>query len=141
MFKDFPAERLDRAIRLAGLRALTEEKGLDYRCGENGGLLSGGEKQRVSIARCLLRETPVLLADEATAALDNKTAEAVDEAILAIPDTTKIIVSHRYSRKILTQYDEIIVLKDGKCIERGSFGELMAQCAYFYSLFTLSGAE
>ncbi|MBQ4564434.1 MAG: ABC transporter ATP-binding protein, partial [Lachnospiraceae bacterium] len=77
MFREFPEEEINEAIRLSGLSALTREKGADYLCGENGCGLSGGEKQRISIARSLLKKAQVLLVDEATAALDAETAYQV----------------------------------------------------------------
>lgn len=77
MFRTFPKEELEIAIRNAGLTELCAEKGTDYLCGEGGCNLSGGERQRVSIARCFLRKTPIILVDEAEAALDNETANAV----------------------------------------------------------------
>ena len=70
MFSQFPKEEVDRAIELSGLSALVAQRGEDYLCGENGSGLSGGEKQRISIARSLLKQAKVLLVDEATAALD-----------------------------------------------------------------------
>lgn len=138
MFREFPKEQIDDAVRRSGLTQLLAERGGEYRCGENGAGLSGGERQRISIARCLLRGTPVLLLDEATAALDNQTAYAVTDSILHLNGLTRIVVTHRLERGLMKQYDEIVVLRDGSVLERGSFDALMAQKGYFYSLFTLS---
>lgn len=74
MFHDFPEAEISEAIRLPGLSALIEENDSDYLCGENGSGLSGGEKQRISIAHSLLKKSQVLLVDEATASLDKQTA-------------------------------------------------------------------
>lgn len=138
MFRAFPKEQIDDAVQRSGLTQLLAERGGEYRCGENGAGLSGGERQRISIARCLLRGTPVLLLDEATAALDNQTAYAVTDSILHLNGLTRIVVTHRLERGLMKQYDEIVVLRDGSVLERGSFDALMAQKGYFYSLFTLS---
>lgn len=138
MFKQFPKSDIEKAIRLSGLYDLWKEKGEDYRCGENGCHLSGGEKQRISIARTLLRNTPILLMDEATAALDQATAIAVEEAILNIKGLTRVIVTHKLQEQILRQYDEILVVAQHKIIEKGSFEELYDQKGYFYSIYTIS---
>ena len=141
MFGQFGETALNEAVEKSGLSALVEEKGLDYSCGEGGKNLSGGEKQRVSIARCLIRKTPVILVDEATAALDNETANAVEDSILSIEDTTKIVVTHRFNESIMRRYDKIIVLNRGRIAESGSFDQLMEQKGYFYSLFTVAQGE
>ena len=138
MFGDFDPQRVDAAAEQAGLGELLRQRGDDYRCGENGGGLSGGERQRVSIARSLLRGTPVLLVDEATAALDAKTASQVTSAILDIPDLTSIVVTHRLEEGLLRRYDSILVLKNGRISEQGTFEELMARRELFYSLFTVA---
>ena len=140
MFRDFPEERVDEAVRRSGLDGLIAQRGEDYRCGENGGGLSGGERQRVSIARCLLRGTPVLLLDEATASLDNQTAFAVTDAILHLDGLTRLVVTHRLEEALLEQYDEIVVLRSGAVCERGRFEELMERKGYFYSLYNVSAA-
>lgn len=141
MFRQFHAEKLHNAVVRAGLDKLIEEKGESYSCGEGGRNLSGGEKQRVSIARCLVRETPVLLMDEATAALDNTTAMMVENAVLDIHDLTRIMVTHRFNEAVMKKYDEIIVMNKGSVIETGSFTELMGAKGYFYSLFNVAQAE
>lgn len=138
LFKKFPEDKMQNAIEMSGLAKLISEKGLEYNCGENGCNLSGGEKQRVSIARCLIRQTPVLLMDEATAALDNETSFQVENEILNIQGLTKIIVTHKLHKSLLEKYDEIICMKDGKIIEQGSFDELMNREEYFYSLFNIT---
>lgn len=138
MFREFPQEAVDSAIRRAGLSALIEAKGEDYVCGENGCGLSGGERQRISIARCLLRGTPVMLIDEATAALDKQTAAAVMDAILDIGGLTRIAVTHQLEEALLSRFDQILVLRGGQICERGTFGELMDRRDLFYSLYTVS---
>ncbi len=138
MFSDFPREAVDRAIEMSGLSELIAERGEDYLCGENGCGLSGGEKQRISIARSLLKKSPVLLADEATAALDVQTAAQVSNAILDLSGLTRIVVTHTLEALLLKRYDCILTLKNGSIVEAGSFDELMKRKGYFYSLFTVA---
>jgi ABC-type multidrug transport system fused ATPase/permease subunit len=135
MFRDFPNEAVAEAAERSGLAAVITAKGEDYRCGENGVGLSGGERQRISIARSLLRGTPVLMMDEATAALDNHTAFEVTDAILKLDGLTRIVVTHRLEEQLLRQYDSILVLRDGRITEQGSYAELMEKNGYFYSLY------
>ena len=137
MFSSFPQEAVDSAIRLSGLSALMEAKGEDYLCGENGCNLSGGEKQRISIARSLLKKSQVLLVDEATAALDAQTAFQISSAILDM-EQTAIVITHALEEKLLRRYDRILTLKNGSITESGTFQELMDKKGYFYSLFTVS---
>lgn len=138
LFKPFPDVEVDRVIHLAGLDDLIAAKGKDYQCGENGSHLSGGEKQRIAIARSLLKRSEILLVDEATSALDNETSANVTQSILNLQGILRLVVTHRLDANSLKQYDEILVMKSGELIERGSFEELMNQKAYFYSLYTVS---
>lgn len=138
MFSQFPREEVDHAIALSGLSALIAQRGEDYLCGENGSGLSGGEKQRISIARSLLKQSKVLLVDEATAALDAQTAYQVSSAILDLDGLTRIVVTHALDEALLKRYDCILTLKNGTITESGSFDDLMEQKGYFYSLFTVS---
>ena len=138
MFQEFDEDDIAKAIDMSGLRSLVDEKGLNYMCGENGSGLSGGEKQRISIARCLLRKTQVLLVDEATAALDKETAYQVSNSILNLDKVMSIVVTHSLEEGLLKQYDEIITLKNGYIIESGTFNDLINSKGYFYSLFTVS---
>ena len=138
LFKQFPAAEVDRVIHLAGLDNLISQKGRDYQCGENGSHLSGGEKQRIAIARSLLKKSEILLVDEATSALDNETSANVTQSILDLQGILRLVVTHRLDASSLKQYDEILVMKDGALIERGNFDTLMDSKEYFYSLYTIS---
>lgn len=138
MFRDFPKTETDEAIARAHLGALIRERGEDYLCGENGSGLSGGEKQRISIARSLLKKSSVLLADEVTAALDAQTAHRVSSDILDLQGITRIVVTHTLEESLLRRYDKIFVLRGGRIEEAGSFADLMANKGYFYALFTVA---
>lgn len=138
MFRDFPKTEMDEAIARAHLGALIRERGEDYLCGENGSGLSDGEKQRISIARSLLKKSSVLLADEVTAALDAQTAHRVSNDILDLQGITRIVVTHTLEESLLRRYDKIFVLRGGRIEEAGSFADLMANKGYFYALFTVA---
>lgn len=138
MFRDFPKTEMDEAIARAHLGALIRERGEDCLCGENGSGLSGGEKQRISIARSLLKKSSVLLADEVTAALDAQTAHRVSSDILDLQGITRIVVTHTLEESLLRRYDKIFVLRGGRIEEAGNFADLMANKGSFYALFTVA---
>ncbi len=136
MFSEFEQGEVEQAIGLSGLSKLVTRNGEDYLCGENGCNLSGGEKQRISIARSLLRKSPVLLVDEATAALDKETAYNVFDSILNLQGLTRVVITHALEASLLKRYDNILVMKNGEIAESGSFDELMNKKGYFYALYT-----
>lgn len=138
MFHPFDDKAVAQALELSGLNEFIARRGEDELCGENGCNLSGGEKQRISIARSLLRKSSVLLMDEATAALDAQTAFRVIRSILDLKDLTRIVVTHGLDENILNRYDQIIAMKAGRIVETGTYGELMEKRGYFYSLYTVS---
>ncbi|MDY5015572.1 MAG: ABC transporter ATP-binding protein [Eubacteriales bacterium] len=138
MFRSFPQREIDAAIARAHLGGLIRERGEGYLCGENGAGLSGGEKQRISIARSLVKQSSVLFADEATAALDAQTASLVAGDILDLEGVTRIVVTHTLNEALLRRYDGILVLKNGRIEECGSFDALMEQKGYFHALFTVA---
>lgn len=90
------------------------------------------------IARALLRGSTVLLADEATAALDAETARTVTDSILNLKGLTRVVVTHRLEPSALRRYDGIIVMKNGRVSEQGSFDGLMEAKNQFYALFMLA---
>ena len=138
LYKNIPEEKFDYVIQKSGLSSLIQQKGKNFSCGTNGNKLSGGEKQRISIARALLRNTSILLMGEASSALDEKTADEIMHSILDMPDTTSLVITHRLNSTLLKKYDGICVLHHGKLIEFGSFDELMKNKGLLYSLVLLS---
>ncbi len=124
---DATDDELREAARLARVDDIVERlpHGWQTRIGEAGSTLSGGEKQRVSIARALLKDAPVVLLDEATAALDAENEAAVQEALTALSaDRTVIVIAHRLQTVVAA--DQIVVLDGGRIVERGSHDELLA---------------
>lgn len=116
MWAALNAARVDEVIA-----ALPE--GLDTVVGSRGYRFSGGEQQRLSLARTLLRQPRVLILDEATSALDNETERAIQEAVLGA-DATRLVIAHRLST--IRDADQIIVLDAGRVVERGTHAELLA---------------
>jgi ATP-binding cassette subfamily B protein len=107
--------------------------GYDTIVGERGYRFSGGEKQRLAIARAVLRDPPVLVLDEATSALDTQTEQAVQQAIDAVSaGRTTITIAHRLST--IRDADEIIVLDHGEIAERGTHAELLARGGRYAAL-------
>ena len=108
--------------------------------GERGLKLSGGEKQRVAIARTLLKDPPILILDEATSALDSRTEEAIQATLDgATKGRTTIVIAHRLST--IVGAHQIVVLDDGKVAERGTHGELLAKGGLYSELWARQAAE
>jgi len=98
--------------------------------------LSGGEKQRVAIARTVLKNPPILILDEATSALDTRTERVIqDELRQVAKDRTTLIIAHRLST--IVEADEIIVLDHGRVLERGSHRDLIAQAGRYAQMWNL----
>ena len=127
------------ACKRSGLDKLLNKlpNGINSLVGENGNKLSGGEKQRIAIARALINNTQILILDESTSALDNETAYNLENSLLNLENLTLITVTHKLIKNILNRYDEIIVMKNGKIIEKGNFEDLINIKGYFYSLYTI----
>lgn len=134
MYSNVDDDLLEEVINKSGLKDLINEKGKDYRCGENGSNLSGGEKQRISIARALINKSQLLLLDEATSALDNETSTFITNNLLNIENNIKIMITHRLDEEVLKKFDEIIVMKNGRIVENGKYDELMNNNSTFKSL-------
>lgn len=108
--------------------------------GERGLKLSGGEKQRVSIARTLLKNPPIMIFDEATSALDSKTEKSIQAELAEISrNRTTLMIAHRLST--IVDADQILVMEAGRIVERGSFRELIAQDGRFAEMWRLQQQE
>ena len=138
MFSNIDKTLLDEAINKSGLSQLIKEKGENYKCGENGCNLSGGEKQRISIARALVKKSKILFLDEATSALDNETAISVINNLLEIDNVTKVMITHKLDEEVLLKFNEIIVMKNGMIVEAGNYSELINNNSTFKSLIEFS---
>jgi ATP-binding cassette subfamily B protein/subfamily B ATP-binding cassette protein MsbA len=130
------------AAKLARIHALVESlpEGYETVIGEAGATLSEGEKQRLTIARALLRRAPILILDEPTSALDVETEAAVMTAIERLTeDRTTFIIAHRLST--VRRCDLILVLKDGVIVEAGKLDELLRRKGVFADYYATQFAE
>lgn len=137
-FQNIDEERINEAIEQAKLQDVIskQREEIKMEVGENGNRISGGEKQRISLARALARPNEVILLDEATSNLDNVLSSIIENNILQTKKMV-ILVSHRIDKEIASKYDMIIAFNEGEIVERGTFKELMQKKGMFYSLFYL----
>ena len=133
--KHISTERVWAAIDAANMREFIDEMpdGINTELGENGMSMSGGQRQRLAIARALVRNPKIIILDEATSALDVISERAVQEALdNLIKGRTVLIVAHRLST--IRKANKVVVMKDGKCVEHGSQEELMKRGGEFSKL-------
>ena len=133
---------IEHAARLAQVHdfVLRLPEGYDTRVGERGLKLSGGEKQRVAIARTILKDPRMLILDEATSALDTRTEQDIQAALRAVAhNRTTLTIAHRLSTVV--DADEILVLVDGRVAERGTHGELLAREGVYARMWALQAEQ
>ena len=134
--EDATQEELDAACYIANLNDFirSQPEGYETVVGNRGLKLSGGEKQRLSIARVILKDPKILILDEATSALDSITENAIQDALEALMEgRTSIVIAHRLST--ILKADRILVVKDGTIAEQGSHEELLAQGGTYRELY------
>lgn len=114
--------------------------GLAARVGENGCLLSGGQRQRLAIARAILKDAPILILDEATAALDSESEQLVQAALdRLIPQRTTFVIAHRLAT--VERADQVLVLDQGRLVEHGTHAELLARNGLYAHLYRMQFRE
>lgn len=142
LYQDYSREQVVEALKRAGIYDTIQRlpKGLDQVIQENGKNFSGGELQRIALARLFLRGKAATFLDEITSGLDNVTACEIEKRLLE-EDMTIVSITHRYNRALMQKYDEIIVMDAGRIAERGSFDELMKKEGEFFDLYKILNME
>lgn len=134
---DAPHDEVVKAAKMARIHdfVMGLPDGYDTVVGERGLKLSGGEKQRVAIARTILKRPALLLFDEATSALDTKTEQEIQDSLREVSrDRTTLVIAHRLSTVV--HADEILVLDRGRIVERGRHEDLLARCGRYAAMWT-----
>ncbi|WP_156383696.1 lipid A export permease/ATP-binding protein MsbA [Pseudoxanthomonas sp. Root65] len=136
------AVAMEEAVRGANAMEFVNEMpdGLQAPIGNKGGRLSGGQRQRLAIARAMLKDAPILILDEATAALDNESERLVQNALQKLmPDRTTLVIAHRLST--IEHADQVLVLDQGRLVEQGTHAELLARGGLYAHLYQMQFRE
>ena len=134
LYKDFSDSAIKFAIQASGLEGFIKEHSLDYVVGERGTALSGGEKQKLSLARAILHDKPILILDEATANTDVYSKKYIHNYLFEATEKTVIIITH--SDEVLQMMDNIVFLGNGKVLCHGTYQELLSQNKDFQNMMT-----
>ncbi len=140
--RSYSEEELMKAAEAAHVLDFTNElpRGLETMVGDRGVLLSGGQRQRIAIGRALLKNSPVLILDEATSSLDTQSERRIQDALnVLMKDRTTLVIAHRLST--VEKADQIIVLDAGKIVESGTHAELVAQEGHYAKLYRMQFSD
>lgn len=136
LYQNYSKDEVIEALQKAGIYDTIQKlpEGVDEKIQENGINFSGGELQRIALARLFLRNKAMTFLDEITSGLDNATAYEIEKRLLD-EDMTIINITHRYNKALMQKYNEIIVMDAGKIVERGTFDELLEKEGQFFRLY------
>lgn len=133
LYKQVSDEVIEAACKDSGLEDFLQEVSLDYVVGQNGAMLSGGQKQKITLARALVHDKPIIIFDEATSNTDVYSEHQINGLLhTRLKDKTVIVITHR--KEILSEADQIVVLNNGIVTETGSYDELRVKSTEFKNM-------
>lgn len=133
LYKKVDDDVLLNACKDSGLKEFVEEVSLDYSVGQNGTMLSGGQKQKIALARALVHDRPIVVFDEATSSADACSEQQINGLLhTRLKDKTVIVITHK--KEILSEVDQIVVLNNGIVTETGSYDELLVKSMEFKNM-------
>lgn len=133
--RTYPEDRWHKALETSGVAKFLDQtkEGLTLRVGEAGSKLSGGQRQRIAVARALIEQKPLLILDEGTSAVDIQTAYDIESALLELDDLTMVTITHNLRSELLSRYDAILFMQQGRIREIGTYDALIGRQGAFVS--------
>ena len=136
LYKQVSDEVIEDACKDSSLDEFLEEVSLDYVVGQNGAMLSGGQKQKIALARALVHDKPIIIFDEATSNTDVYSEHQINGLLhTRLKDKTVIVITHK--KEILSEVDQIVMLKEGVVVETGCYNELLNKSNEFRNMLDL----
>lgn len=136
LYKQVSDEEIKAACMDSSLDDFLEEASLEYVVGQNGAMLSGGQKQKIALARALVHDKPIIIFDEATSNTDVYSEHQINSLLhTRLKDKTVVVITHK--KEILNEVDEIIMLKDGVVVETGCYKELLSSSLEFKNMIDM----
>lgn len=141
--RTYREEQWQAALKTSGVAKFLDQtdSGLATRAGEMGSKLSGGQRQRIAVARALIEQKPLLILDEGTSAVDVQTAYDIESALLELDDLTMVTITHNLRPELLSRYDAILFMREGRIQEIGTFDSLVEQQGAFASFQRLENSS
>ena len=136
LYRDVPEDRLETAVRLADLRVPMNRK-----AGDGGRFLSSGERRKLELARALIDDPQVMILDEVVSTLDIETAYEIEKLVLSLEDRTVIMISNAFSGQLLDQYDQIILMNQGRIISQGTHSEMLRDSEEYREIYRIRCGE
>ena len=126
LYKQADDAMIEEACKDSGLEDFIKEVSLDYVVGQNGAMLSGGQKQKIALARALIHDKPIIIFDEATSNADAYSEQQINGLLnTKLKEKTVIVITHK--KEILSKVDQIVVLKEGIVVDIGAYDELIGK--------------